>query len=60
MEENKCSICVWARPFGGENDNRCCAWSCEYINYREAAEAWRKQKEEEINLANEQRLMASR
>lgn len=35
-----CENCVYARPYGGENDNRCSAWSCEYINRDEAIEAW--------------------
>lgn len=35
-----CENCVYAKPFGGENDNRCSAWSCEYINRDEAIEAW--------------------
>ena len=35
-----CENCVHAKPFGGENDNRCSAWSCEYINRDEAIEAY--------------------
>lgn len=35
-----CETCVHARPFGGENDNRCSAWECEYINRDEAIEAY--------------------
>lgn len=35
-----CETCVYARPYGGENDNRCSAWSCEYINRDEAIEAY--------------------
>lgn len=35
-----CETCVYAKPYGGENDNRCSAWSCEYINRSEAIEAW--------------------
>ena len=38
--ERKCESCVHAKPFGGENDNRCSAWSCEYINRDEAIEAY--------------------
>lgn len=38
--ERKCESCVHAKPFGGENDNRCSAWSCEYINRAEAIEAY--------------------
>ena len=36
-----CETCVNARPFGGENDNRCSAWECEYINRDEAIEAYK-------------------
>lgn len=35
-----CETCIHARPYGGKNDNRCTAWSCEYINRAEAIEAW--------------------
>lgn len=36
-----CESCIHARPFGGSNDNRCGAWSCEYINRKEAIEVWK-------------------
>ena len=35
-----CENCVYAKPFGGENDNRCSAWSCEFIDRYEAIEAY--------------------
>ena len=35
-----CEKCVYARPYGGENDNRCSAWSCEFIDRHEAIEAY--------------------
>lgn len=35
-----CETCIHARPYGGENDNRCSAWSCEYINRDEAIECY--------------------
>lgn len=35
-----CENCVYARPYGGENDNRCSAWSCEFIDRNEAIEAY--------------------
>ena len=35
-----CENCVYARPYGGENDNRCSAWSCEFIDRHEAIEAY--------------------
>ena len=31
-----CEKCVYARPYGGENDNRCTAWDCEYISRKDA------------------------
>ena len=36
-----CETCVHARPFGGENDNRCSVWECDYINRDKAIEAYR-------------------
>lgn len=44
MKDRDCENCVHAKPFGGENDNRCSAWSCEYINRREAIEAYKTLK----------------
>jgi len=44
MEKRDCESCVHARPYGGENDNRCSAWSCEYINRAEAIEMWKASK----------------
>ena len=35
-EHERCETCIHAKPFGGANDNRCGAWSCEYINRNEA------------------------
>lgn len=35
-----CENCVHAKPFGGENDNRCDAWECEYIDRKEAIKAY--------------------
>lgn len=43
-----CESCVYARPYGGENDNRCSAWSCEYINRKEAIEIWKAFKNGEL------------
>lgn len=40
MSIRDCESCVHAKPFGGDNDNRCSAWSCEYINRDEAIEAY--------------------
>lgn len=35
-----CETCVHARPYGGEADNRCSAFGCDYINRDEAIEAY--------------------
>ena len=43
--ERNCENCVHAKPFGGENDNRCDAWECEYINRQEAIEAYKERKD---------------
>ena len=39
-ERERCESCIHAKPFGGENDNRCGAWECEYINRHDAIEAY--------------------
>lgn len=39
-----CENCAHARPFGGENDNRCDAWECEFIDRKEAIEAYKARK----------------
>lgn len=39
--ERNCETCAHAQPFGGENDNRCDAWECEYINRKEAIKAYK-------------------
>lgn len=39
-DREKCESCIHAKPFGGENDNRCGAWKCEYINRHDAIEAY--------------------
>lgn len=36
-----CENCAHAKPFGGENDNRCDAWECEFIDRQEAIEGWK-------------------
>ena len=41
MRERDCRTCAYASPFGGENDNRCTAWSCEYINRQDAIKAYK-------------------
>lgn len=47
MTDRDCKTCVWSSPWEGEG-NGCTTWDCEYINKREAAEAWReKHKSEE-------------
>ena len=40
-DREKCESCIHAKPFGGENDNRCGAWDCDYINRKEAIEVWK-------------------
>lgn len=40
-----CEKCVYARPYGGENDNRCGAWSCEYINRKDAIKVYKAYKD---------------
>lgn len=44
-EREKCETCIHAKPFGGENDNRCGAWSCEYINRKDAIEVYKAYKD---------------
>ena len=48
MDKRKCETCIHAKPFGGENDNRCDAWECEYINRKEAIEIWKAYKNGEL------------
>jgi hypothetical protein len=43
-----CETCILARPFGGEEDNRCSAWDCDYINRTEAIEIWKAYKKGEL------------
>jgi rubrerythrin len=44
MEDRKCENCVHAKPYGGENDNRCDAWECDFIDRTEAAKAYKARK----------------
>ena len=44
MSARDCERCVFARPYGGENDNRCSAWDCEFIDRKEAIKAYRAVK----------------
>lgn len=44
--ERDCKTCVYSKNWS-EYDNGCTAWSCEYINRREAIEAWKKLKQME-------------
>ena len=51
-----CESCIHAKPFGGENDNRCGAWECEYINRKEAIECYelvKAMKEAEAKVKGE-------
>ena len=47
-ERERCESCIHAKPYGGANDNRCGAWSCEYINRKEAIEIWKAYKNGEL------------
>ena len=40
--DRDCDRCVYARPYGGEHDNRCTAWECEFIPREDAIEAWKR------------------
>lgn len=40
-----CENCVYAKPYGGENDNRCAAWECEFIDRKEAIEAYKARRD---------------
>lgn len=42
-QERDCFNCVHKHP-----DGNCGSWDCEYINRREAIEAWRAMKGEQI------------
>ena len=44
--ERDCENCVHAKPFGGENDNRCDAWECEFIDRKEAIEAYKAMRDD--------------
>lgn len=47
MKDRDCENCVHAHPFGGENDNRCDAWECEFIDRQKAIEAYKAMREAE-------------
>ena len=38
MNDRDCKSCIFSSYLHGG----CCSWDCEYINRREAAEAWRE------------------
>lgn len=42
--ERNCENCAHARPYGGENDNRCDVWECEYIDRKEAIKAYKARR----------------
>lgn len=52
MENRNCENCVHAQPFGGDNDNRCDAWECEFIDRTEAAKAYKAKKDRIILRCN--------
>ena len=41
MNERDCNNCVYKRPLE-KYLNTCVAWTCEYINYKEAVEAYKE------------------
>lgn len=46
MERN-CKTCLWNSMF----HHGCCSWDCDYINRKEAAEAWReKHSKEDVEM----------
>lgn len=47
--DRDCKTCANARPYGGENNNNCQAWNCEYINVNEAIQAYKEKKAKEGN-----------
>ena len=42
MTDRDCDTCLWAR-----RDGACASWDCDYIPMKEAAEAWRKEREQD-------------
>ncbi len=47
--ERNCENCAHAHPFGGENDNRCDAWECDFIDRQEAIKAYKERRNDELN-----------
>lgn len=45
MKDRDCKTCVHAHPFGGWYDNNCDVWECEYINRKEAIEAYKARRD---------------
>ena len=39
-----CERCINAKPYGGPEDNRCSAWSCEFIDRAEAIKIYNEYK----------------
>lgn len=52
MDNRDCKTCAYSSP-GQGTSNGCTAWECEYINKREAIEAWKKLHEEKQHGNNE-------
>ena len=42
MAERDCEHCAYARRPYDKHDNGCTAWSCEFINYKDAIKAWKE------------------
>ena len=51
--DRDCRTCVHSN-FHGE-DNGCDSWECEYINKKEAIEAWKEKKANELKEAKDGR-----
>ena len=44
MNDRDCERCVHSRPYGGESNNRCTSWDCEFIDRKEAIKAYREKQ----------------
>lgn len=60
MSDRDCERCVHSRPFGGENNNRCTSWDCEFIDRQEAIKAYREKMAEKERASDDQRRSVCR
>ena len=42
MKDRDCKTCLYARTPDDPYNNGCTAWDCDYINRKEAIEAWKR------------------